>query len=181
MRFLAPHPDLAPSYLEAMREHYEVDGRPDADGLDWDDLQDRNWDRYTETLRDGTVPRPGVRYGATSTELWWCTDPTRQEPARYVGRVSIRHHVVRDNRRWGGNLWWSIRPSERGRGLGTQLLMEALPLLAGHGITTPTITVLEGDTARHRVLAKCGAVETGRKVGLVAYRLTPRQARLAGV
>lgn len=170
MRFLAPATHLVPSYLEAMKEHNQADGRPDADGLAWSDLEGRTLQDYTADLAAGAYPRPGVEYGVAGTELWWCQIGEGGQ-ATYVGRASIRHHVVPLNQRTGGNLWWSVRPSQRGRGLGTQLLREVLPLLAGHGIAIPTITVLEDDSARRRILAKCGAAEAGRTAGLVAYSL----------
>ncbi|MEO3787669.1 GNAT family N-acetyltransferase [Actinocorallia sp. B10E7] len=174
MRFLAPATHLVPSYLEAMKEHDRIDGRPDADGLTWSDLEGRTLEGYTADLASGAYPRPGVEYGVAGTELWWCR-LSEQGQASYVGRASIRHHVVPLNRRWGGNLWWSVRPSLRGRGLGTQLLQEVLPLLAGHGINEPTITVLQDDVARRRALAKAGAVELGTRGGFLAYQLLPQQ------
>lgn len=180
MRFLVPASHLVPSYLEAMREHHQADGMPDADGLTWDDLKGRTLEDYTADLAAGVYPRPGTEPGVAGTELWWCAEPTRDAAARYVGRASIRHRVVLGNHRSGGNLWWSIRPSMRGKGLGTRLLIDVLPLLVGHGIRVPMITALEEDTARRRVLEKCGAMQTSRKGEVVAYLLDPRQLHLRG-
>lgn len=51
---------------------------------------------------------------------------------RYLGRLSIRYHLVPALHDRGGHLWFSIRPSRRRQGLGTELLTEALPIAAAH-------------------------------------------------
>ena len=57
-----------------------------------------------------------------------------------------------------GNIGYSIRPSERGKGYGTSLVESGLELCAMFGIENPTAVVKKDNTASRRVLEKNGFV-----------------------
>lgn len=110
-----PTADLRETYLEAMREHLQVDGAPDAGGLTMSDLEGETClIHYTEGLRDGTALRPGTR--PLEGCEWWLVEAA-DGGLVYLGRVSVRVHPGRRH----GHVEVAVRPSRR-QGHGARLL-----------------------------------------------------------
>ncbi|GAA2626625.1 hypothetical protein GCM10010411_74490 [Actinomadura fulvescens] len=158
VRYLArPALDLRDAFLDAQRDYTRGDGAPDADGLTLEDLTQGTLASYIDGMAGGLYPRPGVRTGTPGTELWWC-GPTDEGVREVLGRVSLRHHMVPALRKRGGQLWWSLRPSRRGQGLGTELFTAALGHLAGHGLSTATLVIPEANTPARKIIEAAGGV-----------------------
>ncbi|WP_051713242.1 GNAT family N-acetyltransferase [Spirillospora albida] len=147
---------LRASFLDAMAEHERVDGGPDADGLTMADLTGRTCiTHYTEGLRDGTALRPGTE--PMKQTVWWFVrdDADRRT---YLGRISLRHHPVTSALgEPGSQLWITVRPTMRRKGLGRALLTAALPFARANGITQAVVEVSHGNAAARRLLQAAGA------------------------
>lgn len=82
----------------------------------------------------------------------------REEDEKIIGMINLRLYLNDFLRREGGHIGYSIRPSERRRGYGTQMLKEALsfffPLTGG-----PVIISCDRDNpASAGVIKNCGGV-----------------------
>ncbi|MFF5260179.1 GNAT family N-acetyltransferase [Actinomadura viridis] len=147
---------LRPSFLEAMTEHEAVDGKPDADGLTIADLRAATClTHYAEGLRDGTALRPGTE--PMTQTVWWCVEGTADD-REYLGRVSLRHHPATEVLgEPGSQLWITVRPSQRGQGLGRWLLAAACRFAPAQGITTAVVEIAESNEAGRRLIESAGA------------------------
>lgn len=168
--FLAPSVRLRDAYLNAQRDYAAGDGRPDADGLTLHDLQNGDFAHMVEGISAGTFPRPGVRPGAAGMELWWC-ETVPDGPPRMLGRLCMRHYLVPALYDQGGQVWFSIRPSLRGEGLGAELLRDALPRLRAHGLTEPTVVCPVGHGAARATVERVGGELVREECGRAVYEL----------
>lgn len=168
---IQPSDDVAlrASFVEAMAEHESVDGRPDADGLSVADLSGRTClTHYSQGLRDGTALRPGTE--PLMSTVWWYVRRDGERRA-YLGRVSLRHHLVTALLgQSGSQLWVTVRPSMRRQGLGRALLTAALPIARAYGITRAIVEIAQNNEAARRLIEAAGAQPVG-------HRPTERRAR----
>ncbi len=82
------------------------------------------------------------------------------EDGRPVGFGKIRHFLTDALRKGGGNVGYAVRPSERGRGLGTKLLALLIVEARKIGVESLLLTVRNGNTASIRVaLANGGKIK----------------------
>ena len=96
----------------------------------------------------------------------------RKEDQCVVGVVDIRHHIEHPIlREWGGHIGYSVRPGERGKGYGRQLLRLALPRCRELGLARVLVTCNTDNIASERViLANGGVLECEIDVDGVAVR-----------
>ena len=59
-------------------------------------------------------------------------------------------------RKHGGNIGYSIRPSERGKGYGTKMLKEMLKIAKGCGLDKALLTVADDNIPSRRVVENNG-------------------------
>ena len=110
----------------------------------------RDFDRYVENLechepRDGLVP----------DSTFFCLD---QERDRCVGAVNIRHYLNGGLLRSGGHIGDGVRPSDRGRGVGTRLVALALEECRRLGIGRVLMVCARDNAASARTIQKNGGV-----------------------
>ena len=99
-----------------------------------------------ETCPEGFVPSSLYLY-------------VRDEDNKIIGMVDIRHHINHPIlSKMGGHIGYSIRPSERGKGLGTKMLQEALEICKKLSIDKVLVTCNKGNTASEKVILKNGGV-----------------------
>ena len=75
---------------------------------------------------------------------------------RIVGTCSLRHELNDFLRNYGGHIGYSIRPSERGKGYGTQMLALALQKARSFEVKRALITCDDNNIASARVIEKNG-------------------------
>jgi predicted acetyltransferase len=164
-----PTDALRATFLEAMREHAETDGRPDAGGLTLADLEDGDCVAcYTEGLRDGTAMRPGTR--PMEGCEWWLVEPGR-DGLTYLGRVSL--YLNPGPRQ--GHLELAVRPSRRRQGHGARLLRLGLDLAHERGIGMARLVCWEGAQAARALIESAGGVLANRIEGGCFYRIDTGQ------
>jgi predicted acetyltransferase len=152
-----PDAALRDSFLEAMAEHHEVDGQPDADGLTLADLRTGDCvDSYVTGLVEGTALRPGTE--PMHPTVWWYVANLPQG-RQYLGRVSVRHYpATRSLGESGSQLWVSVRPSARREGHGRELFTASLPFARANGIATAVIEIHRSNEAAQLLIEPAGAL-----------------------
>lgn len=144
---ILPNSEYEHSYREYIAELGNEERYPfqlDLDCHDFDALLQR-LGQFSEGI---DVP-PG--FVASST--YWLVDG----PA-LVGVSSLRHTLNERIRECGGHIGMSIRPSHRGRGLGTKLLSLTLDRARGIGIGEVHIHCHKSNEASGRMIVRNGGV-----------------------
>jgi predicted acetyltransferase len=143
IQLVRPDVAYATSYVAAMRE-FQREGRyPEFDFT-------ADFACYVAILRDhATVPRhPAV----LETHFWLVDD------ALYIGRVSIRHQLNDRLRRLGGHIGYDIRPSQRQRGYGQQILALALPQARAMDLKSVLLTCDSDNWPSRKIIESNGGV-----------------------
>jgi predicted acetyltransferase len=100
-------------------------------------------DEQERVLAPGRVP---------GSQFWLVSD------GRVVGCSRLRHWLTEELEYEGGHIGYDIRPSDRGRGLGTSLLRLTLPRAAALGILKVRVTCDASNRASIRVIEKNGGL-----------------------
>lgn len=93
----------------------------------------------------------------------------RQRDRCLVGIADYRHPLTDFLREFGGNIGYSVRPSERGQGIGTRMLWLLLPICRAMGEERVLVTCDKANAASARIIQKNGGVlekEVADTVGL---------------
>jgi predicted acetyltransferase len=139
-------------FLAAEHEFVEVGG-------------ERLYDRYESIVSDfaayvhqllANQGQPSVEPGRVPTSWYWFIDAQT-----YIGRISLRHHLNARLRRLGGHIGYEIRPSQRERGYGKQIL--ALGLQQAHriGLRRVLLVCSESNPASQQIIETNGGVLEG--------------------
>lgn len=107
--------------------------------------------RYEESLATELVDG----WKVPSTKYWLYVD------GKPVGMGDIRHFLTPALREAGGNIGYSIRPSERGKGYGFKLLELLLSECAKMGMEKVLITIKQSNSPSIRVAEKNGGLRAG--------------------
>ena len=126
MELVLPSSRYRKSYLEALVE-YHAEGR-------YLDRNPGNFDEVVARLRAMSEPAH-VEPGFVPQTTYWLVDGVT-----YLGRIAIRHELNEELRQSGGNIGYDIRPSRRGRGLGTLQLALGLEKARELGLTRVLLT-----------------------------------------
>jgi predicted acetyltransferase len=108
-------------------------------------------EEHDRVLAPGRVP---------DSQFWLVSD------GRVVGCSRLRHWLTEELEYEGGHIGYDIRPSDRGRGLGTNLLRLTIARAAALGIVKVRLTCDAGNQASIRVIEKNG----GRLEAIVRSR-----------
>ncbi|CUX51664.1 GNAT family N-acetyltransferase [Clostridium sp. C105KSO13] len=99
----------------------------------------------------------------------------RKPDDKLVGMIQVRHYFNEYLKKFGGNIGYSIRPSERKQGYATKMLHDCLPYCKNLGLNKVLITCRDdNEGSRKVILANEGiydatAFESERKVNLERY------------
>lgn len=117
-------------------------------------LKEESYETWLEQLEknsDTSVKVPGRVNDATFFYV-------REEDDKIVGMVNIRFGLNAFLFREGGHIGYSVRPSERGKGIATELLRDALGFCRFIGLEKVLVTCEKSNSASARVIEKCGGV-----------------------
>jgi predicted acetyltransferase len=81
-----------------------------------------------------------------------------EREGQVLGDIYIRPRLSAGLQKFGGNIGYRVRPSERNRGVATVALKLALAKLAAIGVDRALLTCRETNAASARVIEKCGGV-----------------------
>lgn len=83
----------------------------------------------------------------------------RENDNRVVGIIDIRHHINHPVLSlWGGHIGYSVRPSERRKGIGSLMLKDALIKCKGLGNNKILITCNKGNVGSEKVILNNGGI-----------------------
>lgn len=80
------------------------------------------------------------------------------ENDRLIGGASIRHYLTVDGYNYGGHIGYGVRPSERKKGYGTEILKLALEEAKRLKIYKVLLVCLETNMGSNKVIQKCGGI-----------------------
>lgn len=146
MKLILPTIQYKQSYLEAVEEGKDetqvtrID-KPE-EGQSFEEFVKRQLGRAEGLyLPEGWVP---------CTELWLIDNN------KFIGRINIRHSLTEFLLRVGGHIGYWIRPSERNKGYGKEILRLALPEAKKLGIKKTLITCDETNLGSQRIIETNG-------------------------
>ncbi len=116
-----------------------------------------NFEEFIENLRNekGHRYRPYESWvePVPETILWLVKD------MEYIGSIYIRHRINWHLEKWGGHIYFAIRPSMRNKGFGKKILKKSIPYANYIGIDKALITVDPDNKAAQRIIEFCGGKE----------------------
>ena len=82
----------------------------------------------------------------------------RKSDDKLVGMLQVRHCFNDYLKQFGGHIGYSVRPSERRRGVAKEMLRAALPFCREIGIEKLLIACIEGNTGSEKTILANGGV-----------------------
>jgi predicted acetyltransferase len=82
----------------------------------------------------------------------------RECDGRILGMIQFRHYFNDFLRRFGGNIGYSVRPSERRKGYATKMLRACMDVCRDFGLDRILITCVVGNEGSRRTILSCGGV-----------------------
>ncbi len=111
---------------------------------------EHDFPNYVQSLHDRSRGIGLIEGYVPATDFWLV------DGEKYIGCVSIRHRLTEHLLHQGGHIGYDIRPSERGKGLGTLLLSLALPEAKKLGIDGVLVTCDSLNDASRKIIEKNG-------------------------
>jgi predicted acetyltransferase len=117
-----------------------------------------------------TASQPGVRPGWVTANTYWLVRDGRT----VLGRSNLRHCLTPELEDVGGHIGYAIRPSERRKGYGTQILALTLEKARERGLSRVMVTCDTANTASARIIEKNGGVLASQSVSPGSRKLVSR-------
>lgn len=95
----------------------------------------------------------GLPEGYVPDSIFWLIDN-----GEYIGRVSVRHILNDSLLKQGGHIGYTIRPSKRMKGYGSEILRLVLPKARELGISRVLVTCDVTNPGSRRIIEKNGGV-----------------------
>lgn len=111
-----------------------------------------SFDSYVQKINDMSLGK-GLPDGYVPATEYWLVDGDR-----FIGAVNIRHSLTEHLLNEGGHIGYDIRPSERGKGYGKEILRLALPKAKELGIESVLVTCDENNSASKKIIEANGGV-----------------------
>ena len=106
---------------------------------------------YAERYSKGT----DLPYGHVSSDIYFLVAGDRK---RLLGAVDIRHELSAPLLKYGGNIGYGVRPTERRKGYATEMLRLALEKCRERKMQRVLLTCFTDNTASVKAMKKNGAV-----------------------
>lgn len=142
-----PSLEFEASYGEYIRELGDEERYPfplDFDHSDFSSLLDR----LQEIEAGRNLPE-----GYVSSSTFWLV-----EGSEIIGVSNLRHTLNREIRRCGGHIGLGVRPSQRGRGLGVELMRLTIQEARKRGIEEVHVHCYKSNKASARIIESNGGV-----------------------
>ena len=113
-----------------------------------------NFSQFCKQLRKRENWAGCIEGFVPATLLLYC-----EESGRIVGALHIRHELNESLALHGGHIGYGVRKSERGKGIASAMLAEALPIAKSLGIERALLTCDKNNPASAQVMQKNGGAE----------------------
>ena len=93
--------------------------------------------RRCETAKEWVDFNERLKHEETKPEKWVVSTQfayVRKDDGRIMGMLQVRHYLNDYLREYAGHIGYSVRPSERRKGVATAMLKEALPFCKSIGL-----------------------------------------------
>ncbi|MBR6345022.1 MAG: GNAT family N-acetyltransferase [Lachnospiraceae bacterium] len=154
MRFVFPTIDYKDKAIEYINEFYEYDSEINGSGSLDRFLKESTYERWLEKLvyamdianmQENKVPDLTYFY-------------VRESDDRIVGMINIRLALNDFLRKEGGHIGYAVRPTERRKGFGTEMLAEGIKVCERIGIHEVLVSCDKENIASSGVIKNCGGV-----------------------
>lgn len=148
IQLVAPSEQYRESYLEALPE-FHAEGR----NLEWgvDELR-KDFSILLKRLEEIRLGLNMASGEVGMIQLWLVDGDT------YLGRLHIRPVLTEALRKVGGNIGYQIRPSERRKGYGTEVLRLGIIEAKKLGLHRLLVTCLNTNTPSRRIIEANGGI-----------------------
>lgn len=145
MKLIEPTLELESDFF-AMVEEFKAEGDTSINGIGSIDIDD-----FAASVNLAKRHAKGIDLpeGWVPCSTYWLV---RQN--RIIGTCSLRHKLNDFLRNYGGHIGYSIRPSERRNGFGTQMLELALEKARSFGVKRVLVTCDDNNIASTRIIEK---------------------------
>ena len=150
MKLVLPSIEYKQSFLEACRE-FQKEGVGETTGL-YDIHEDGDFDAVVEKLK-GQREGKYLPEGYVPHTVYFMV-----EGEKFIGHVDVRHRLNEHLLTVGGHIGYAIRPSERQKGYGTEILRQALTEARELGLKKVLVTCSDDNIASKRIIEKNGGV-----------------------
>ena len=154
MKFVFPCKTYEQKALAFIREFHEcgseINGTGGLDGY----LEAHTYAEWLETVQKG-IDIANVPEGKVPALTYFYV---REDDGCLVGMINIRLALNDFLRTQGGHIGYSIRPTERQKGYGTNMLREALAFCRNIGMSDFILTCNKENHASAGVIRNCGGV-----------------------
>lgn len=156
MKLIIPSIEYKDSFIEAVKE-FQNDTNPFSlmseryKKLSVSELES-NFLTHVEKVKSKASGKNIPESFVPETEYWLIDDD------KFIGRLSIRHNLTKSLEEIGGHIGYDIRPSQREKGYGTEILKLALPKARDLGLDKVLLTCLETNEASKKIIEKNGGI-----------------------
>ncbi len=151
---ITPTMEYAEDIMQYRKEFLEFHPEEDMGGTG--NLRDcetaREWVDFVEAMHRKETCPPGL----VDSDIYI---GVRRRDRKIVGMIEFRHHIEHPVLGlWGGHIGYCVRPCERKKGYGKQMLQKVLNKCRKAGLSQVMITCDEGNTASERTILSGGGV-----------------------
>jgi len=139
-----PNAQFRQSFLAAIKEF-------ESEGMGVPDVPE-DFDLYIEMV-ERKASGIGLPQGIVPNSVFWLV-----EDDEYLGTLSIRHYLNEGLTKFGGNIGYAIRPSQRRKGHGALILKLALPIARDLGLDRALVTCDETNVASKKIIEANGGI-----------------------
>lgn len=137
----------------AFRDEFIRNGETVINGSGWlDGIRDyHSW--LAHIIRNKNRAKPDENWVPATTFF-----AVRNSDERIVGMIDVRHALKEEMKEFGGNIGYSVRPSERGKGYANLMLELALTFAKELGLSSVILTCDKNNPASWKVIQKQGGI-----------------------
>ena len=152
MRFIIPTMDYKDKAIEYINEFYEYGSEINGSGSLDRFLKESTYEKWLDKLLSA-IDIANLQESKVPSLTYFYI---READDRIIGMINIRLALNDFLRREGGHIGYSVRPTERRNGYGTDLLKEGLKILERIGIHEVLVSCDKDNLASAGVIKNCG-------------------------
>jgi len=149
MELIEPSLELESQFFEMVKE-FKSEGRDKIDGIGSIDIEN-----FTDSVQKEKNHSKGIGLpdGWVPASTYWLICQNH-----IIGTCNLRHELNDCLREFGGHVGYSIRPSERRKGFGMQILKLLLNKAQNLGVVRILVTCYDNNIASIRVIERNGGI-----------------------